>query len=219
MAPPPSSNPSTSRPSAVAAKQRETSSDDRLRVVVVEKDRERALLIVDGLMDAGDHEVHVLGDETGLARRLAELAPDVVLIDLESPNRDILEELTLASSPLDRPVAIFVDQSDDVAMRGAIEAGVSAYVVDGLKRDRIKPIVDAAITRFRMFARMRKELEATKAALAERKTIDRAKGIIIKSRGVSEDEAYALLRKAAMDQGRRVADVASALIASADLLR
>lgn len=192
---------------------------ERLKIVVVEKDRERALMIIDGLMDAGEHEVHVLGDETGLARRLADMAPDVVLIDLENPNRDFLEELTLASSPLDRPVAIFVDQSEDEAMRRAIEAGVSAYVVDGLKRERIKPIVEAAITRFRMFARMRKELEASKAALAERKTIDRAKGILIKTRNVSEDEAYALLRKTAMDQGRKVADVAEALITAAGLLR
>lgn len=193
--------------------------EDRLKIVVVEKDRDRAYMIVDGLMNAGDHEVLVFGDESGLARKLGQIEPDVVLIDLENPNRDILEELTLATSPLDRPVAIFVDRSDDDAMRRAIEAGVSAYVVDGLKGERIKPIVDAAITRFRMFAQMRRELEATRTALAERKTIDRAKGIIIKARGVSEDEAYALLRKTAMDQGRKVAEVAEALIATAGLLR
>ena len=192
---------------------------DCLNIVVVEKDRDRALLIVDGMRDTGDHNVSVLGDETGLSRRLAELAPDIVLIDLANPGRDMLEELTLATSPLERPVAIFVDRSDDETMRRAIEAGVSAYVVDGLKRERIKPILDAAIARFRLFARMRTELEATKAALAERKTIDRAKGIIIKMRGVTEEEAYAMLRKTAMDQGRKVADVAQALISSADLLR
>ncbi len=192
---------------------------DPLRIVVVEKDRERALMIVDGLQDTGDHTISVLGDGTGLARRLAEIAPDIVLIDLENPSRDMLEELTLASSPMQRPVAIFVDQSDSEAMRSAIEAGVSAYVVDGLKRERIKPVLDAAIARFRLFERMRTELEATRVALAERKTIDRAKGILIKAKGVSEEEAYAILRKAAMDQGRKVADVAQALISTADLLR
>ena len=192
---------------------------DRLRIVVIEKDRERAHLIVDGICDTGEHEVSVLGDETGLSRRLAEIAPDIVLIDLANPSRDMLEELTLASSPMERPVAIFVDRTDEDAMKSAIEAGVSAYVVDGLKRDRIKPILDAAIARFRLFARMRTELAATKAALAERKTIDRAKGILIKARGVSEEEAYALLRKAAMDQGRKVADVAEALITTAGLLK
>lgn len=192
---------------------------DRLRVVVVEKDRDRALLIVDGIQDAGDHEVLVLGDETGLARKLLNVSPDIVLIDLESPSRDMLEELTLASSPMDRPVAIFVDKSAPDDMRAAIEAGVSAYVVDGLKRDRIKPILDAAIARFHMFARMRKELEATKAALAERKTVDRAKGILIKAKGISEEEAYGILRKTAMDQGRKVGEVAAALITAAELLK
>ena len=142
-----------------------------------------------------------------------------MLIDLANPSRDMLEELTLASSPMERPVAIFVDRTDEDSMKSAIEAGVSAYVVDGLKRERIKPILDAAIARFRLFARMRTELAATKAALAERKTIDRAKGILIKARGVSEEEAYALLRKAAMDQGRKVADVAEALITTAGLLK
>jgi len=192
---------------------------DRLRIVVVERDRERAHMIVDGLQDAGDYDISVLGDETGLARRLAELGPDMVLIDLESPSRDMLEELTLATSPLERPVAIFADRSDTETMRSAIEAGVSAYVVDGLKRDRIKPVMDAAVARFRLFARMRTELEATKAALAERKTIDRAKGILIRMKGMSEEEAYELLRKTAMDQGRKVADVAQALITSAEMLR
>ena len=100
----------------------------------------------------------------------------------------------------------------------AIDAGVSAYVVDGLQKDRIKPILDAAIARFQVFTRMRKELETTKAALAERKVIDRAKGLLMKAKGLGEDEAYALLRKTAMDQGRKVADVAQSLVTTADLL-
>lgn len=144
-----------------------------LRIVVVEKDRERALMIVDGLRDAGDYEVTVVGDEAGLARRLATLVPDVVLIDLENPSRDILEELTLASAPTERPVAMFVDRSEDSVMRAAIEAGVRAYVVDGLTRERVRPVLMAAIARFHMVARLRSELAATKAALEERKTVDR----------------------------------------------
>lgn len=191
---------------------------DRFSIVVVEKDRDRALLIVDSLREAGDHDIHVISDETGLARRISERNPDVVLIDVASPSRDMLEELTLASSPLDRPVAIFVDRSDPALTKAAIEAGVSAYVVDGLRADRLKPILDAAITRFHMFQRMRRELAATKRALEERKLIDRAKGILMKARGIGEDEAYALLRKAAMDQGRKVADVAEALVTAAGLL-
>lgn len=189
-----------------------------LKIAVVEADRDRALMIVDGLRDAGEHDVTVIGDATGLARRLAELEPDLVLIDLSNPNRDALEELALASGPTERPVAVFVDQSDSVMTRAAIDAGVSAYVVDGLRKERIKPVLDAAIARFQLFARMRIELETTKAALAERKVIDRAKGLLMKARGLSEDDAYALLRKTAMDQSRKVAEVAQALVTAADLL-
>ena len=189
-----------------------------LSIIVVEKDRDRALLIVDSLRAAGDHDIHVIADETGLARKIAERNPDVVLIDVTSPSRDMLEELTLASGPMDRPVAMFVDQTDQGLTKAAIEAGVSAYVVDGLRADRLKPILDAAIARFHMFQRMRTELAATKRALEERKVIDRAKGILMKAKRLTEEDAYALLRKAAMDQGRKVADVAEALVTAAGLL-
>ncbi|MEM0922020.1 MAG: ANTAR domain-containing protein [Pseudomonadota bacterium] len=190
-----------------------------LKIAIVEEDRERALLIVDGLREAGDFDITVLGDAASLSRRLSEINPDLVLIDVADPNRDVLEALTLASGPLDRPVAMFVDRSNDQATKAAIEAGVSAYVVDGLRKQRIKPVIDAAIARFHMYSRMRTELAATKAALAERKTIDRAKGLLMQARGLSEEEAYALLRKTAMDQGRKVVEVATALVTAADLLR
>ena len=193
-------------------------SSQRLKVAVIEADRDRALMIVDSLREAGDYDVSVVGDPTGLARHLADLSPDVVLIDVSNPNRDALEELAIASSPTERPVAMFVDQSDAQTTRAAIDAGVSAYVVNGLSKERIKPVLDAAIARFQLFARMRIELETTKAALAERKVIDRAKGLLMKAKGLSEDEAYALLRKTAMDQSRKVADVAQALVTAADLL-
>lgn len=192
--------------------------NDRLSIVVVEKDPDRARLIMKSLGEAGDHDVFVLSEESGLARRISERDPDVVLVDIASPSRDMLEELTLASSPLDRPVAMFVDKSDAGLTKSAIEAGVSAYVVDGLRAERIKPVLDAAIARFHMFQQMRAELEATKRALEERKIIDRAKGLLMKSRGIGEEEAYALLRKTAMDQGRKVVDIAEALVTAAGLL-
>jgi response regulator NasT len=176
-------------------------------------------MIVDGLRDSGDYEVTVIGDVTGLARRLAALAPDVVLIDLESPDRDVLDALTMAATPADRPVAMFVDRSDDAMMRAAIEAGVSAYVVGGLSRERIRPVLTAAIARFHVVARLRSELAATKAALEERKVVDRAKGTLMKAKGIGEDEAYALLRRTAMDQGKKLVEVAAALITAAELLR
>ncbi len=192
---------------------------DRLSIIVVEKDRDRALLIVDGLAELGDHDIQVIAEETGLARRVAERNPDLVLIDLANPSRDVLEDLSIASGAMDRPVAMFVDRSDASLTRAAIEAGVSAYVVDGLRADRIKPILDAAIARFHVFQRMRVELAATKTALEERKVIDRAKGMVMRAKGIGEEQAYALIRKAAMDQGKRIADVAAALVTAADLLR
>lgn len=192
----------------------------KLRVAVVDADRDRALTIVDGLKDAFDDiDVVVIGDETGIARRVAEAAADVVLVDLASPSRDALEQIAAASGSMERPVAMFVDRSDAETTRAAIEAGVSAYVVDGLEKRRIRPIVEMAISRFHAVARLRAELAATREALAERKTIDRAKGLLMQARGLSEDEAYALLRKTAMEKGRKLADIARALIDAAELLR
>ena len=189
-----------------------------LSIAIVETDPARAALIVASLREAGEFDISVIAQITGLARQIKARNPDVVLIDIENPSRDMLEECALASGPLERPVAMFVDRSDIGMSTAAIEAGVSAYVVDGLKSQRVKPILDAAIARFRMFQRMRTELAETKRALEERKVIDRAKSMLMKARGISEDEAYALLRKAAMDQGKRIADVAQAFITAAGLL-
>jgi two-component system, response regulator / RNA-binding antiterminator len=188
-------------------------------IVVVEKDRERALLIVDGLREAGEFEIFVIGEDIGLARRIAERNPDLVLIDAGNPSRDALEDLTLATAPMQRPVAMFVDQSDAALTKAAIEAGMSAYVVDGLRSERIKPILDAAIARFHMMKKMRAELDETRRALEERKVIDRAKSILMRTRAIGEEEAYGMLRKAAMDQGKKLVDMAQALVMATDLLK
>lgn len=192
---------------------------DALTIIVVEPDRDRALQIVDALRDAGaEHAIHVVAEPSSLTRQVEKIQPDVVLIDIADPSRDMLEELALASGPDERPVAMFVDHSTEGLTALAIDAGVSAYVVDGMAPDRIKPVLDAAIMRFRKFHRLRVELDETKRALEERKLIDRAKGMIMKSRGVTEDEAYALLRSAAMSQNKRIAEVAAALVSTAGLL-
>lgn len=190
----------------------------KLTIVVVEEDRDRAVAIVDALTQSGDCEVFVIGTTIGLARKIAAHAPDVVLIDIDNPTRDMLEELTLASGPLERPVAMFVSGAAGSLARAAVEAGVSAYVVDGLTPERLKPVMDTAIARFQMVRQMRNELAQTRRALEERKVIDRAKGLLMKAKGLDEVQAYALLRKAAMDQGRRVADVAEALVTASGLL-
>ncbi|PWE32950.1 two-component system response regulator [Maritimibacter sp. 55A14] len=190
----------------------------KLTVVVVEEDRDRAIAIVDALKDTIDCDVIVIADASGLARKIAAHAPDIVLIDIDNPTRDMLEELTLASGPLERPVAMFVSGAAGGLAQAAIEAGVSAYVVDGLSPERIKPVMDTAIARFSMVRQMRTELAETRRALEERKVIDRAKGLLMKAKGIDEEAAYALLRKTAMDRGRRVADVAEALVTASGLL-
>ncbi|QHQ36854.1 ANTAR domain-containing response regulator [Algicella marina] len=190
-----------------------------LHIVVIETNRDRAGMIVEGLRQGDDIHITVISEMAGLARRLRDLKPDIVLIDLANPSRDILSELATATEPSERPVAMFVDQSDKSMMTAALEAGVSAYVVDGLKPERIRSVMETAIARFHAFSRLRAELAATKAALEERKTIDRAKGLLMKLKNIGEEEAYALLRKTAMDQGKRVADVAASLVTTAGLLR
>lgn len=192
--------------------------NSELLISIVEQDTEKAAQIVDALGVIGLTNVHIVSTRTGLAERIKALNPDVVLVDVSNPSRDTLEELTLASDPMSRPVAMFVDNDSEGLAKAAIEAGVSAYVVDGLNMNRLRPILDAAIARFNMFGRLRRELEQSKRALEERKVIDRAKGILMKARGVDEEKAYALLRRTAMNQGRKIAEVAQGLVTAADLL-
>ena len=147
------------------------------------------------------------------------LDPDVILIDLENPSRDVLEQMFQVSRAVKRPVAMFVDQSDSSTIEAAIEAGVSAYIVDGLKKERVKPIVDMTISRFRAFARLKEELEQTRTQLEERKTVDRAKGILMRLKGLDEEKAYALLRRTAMNEKKRIVDIAQSVITAAEMLK
>jgi two-component system, response regulator / RNA-binding antiterminator len=189
-----------------------------MRIAIVDESPARAVVIREGLDSFGQNEIVVLSERTGLVARIEAFAPDVVLMDLENPQRDELEELFAISRALERPVAMFVDQTDDAAMEAAINAGVSAYVVDGLRAERIRPIVDLAIKRFNAFARLRAELDEARNALAERKAIDAAKALLMKKRGLDEPTAYAQLRKAAMDTGRRIFEVADALLTADKLM-
>ncbi|WP_299297661.1 ANTAR domain-containing protein [uncultured Tateyamaria sp.] len=189
-----------------------------MKIAVIESDRARAIGIIDALKEDGWQDVVVLGDVTGLARKLAALEPDLVLIDLDNPSRDALEQVSAASDPQGRPVAMFVDRSDDEMTKAAVAAGLSAYVVGELRPERIRPVLKTAIARFQMMSQMRLELAAAKQALADRKTLDRAKGILMRAKGLGEEDAYALLRKTAMSQNRKVIDVAQALLTASDLL-
>ncbi len=189
-----------------------------MRILVVEADTEKAQHIIDALSEAGWLDVQALSKISSLENSIESFDPDIVLIDMENPDRDTLEHISMVSDTQSRTVAMFVDQSDTDLTRAAMNAGVSAYVVDGLKMNRIKPVLETAIARFQIMRQMRSELDAAKQALTDRKTIDRAKGILMRQRSMSEDAAYKLLRKAAMDQGRKVIDVAQALVTAADLL-
>lgn len=189
-----------------------------LSILVVEADGDKARQIIDALIEAGWQKVHALAQVSGLERAIRDHMPDIVLIDMANPDRDTLEHISMVSDTKARTVAMFVDQTDEDLTQAALNAGVSAYVVDGLQMNRIKPVLETAITRFQLMRKMQSELDAAKRALQDRKTLDRAKGILMRKRGVTEDEAYKLLRKTAMDQGRKVIDVAQALVTASDLL-
>ena len=190
----------------------------QLRVLIIDENRVRASIIEEGLRDAGHQDVTLIDDINGLARRIAEIAPDVVVVDLENPNRDMLEHIFSLSRVLQRPVAMFVDKSDAESTAAAIEAGVSAYVIDGLRKERVKPIMDMAISRFNAYSKLVRELAEARSALEDRKIIDQAKGILMRSRGLDESAAYNLLRKTAMNQNRRIVEVAQGLVMAAGLL-
>ena len=189
-----------------------------LTILLIDENRIRSSIIEAGLRDAGHLHVTVVHDVSGIAKRIAEIEPDVIVIDLENPNRDMLENMFQLSRVVKRPIAMFVDRSDLASIEAAVDAGVSAYVVDGLRKDRVKPILDMAISRFNAFSRMARELQEARTELENRKLVDRAKGILMKSRGLSEGEAYALLRKTAMNQNRKISDIAQSLVTAAGML-
>ncbi|MEP0235832.1 MULTISPECIES: ANTAR domain-containing protein [Stappiaceae] len=189
-----------------------------LSILVIDDNKIRASIIEQGLLDAGHDKVIVVDQMDGLLRKITTIEPDVIVIDLENPNRDQLEHIFQVTRAVQRPIAMFVDKSESGSIEAAVDAGVSAYVVDGLKKERVKPILDMAISRFRAYSRLNRELEEARTELAERKTIDRAKGIIMKSKGISEDEAYRLLRKTAMNQSRKIIEVAQGLVIASGLL-
>ncbi len=189
-----------------------------LSILVIDENHIRAAIIEAGLHEAGHERVTLVHDVTGIARRIAEIEPDVIVIDLENPNRDMLENMFQLSRAVKRPIAMFVDRSDTASIEAAVDAGVSAYIVDGLRKERVKPILEMAISRFNAFSRMARELDEARSELANRKLIDRAKGILMKSRGLSEEGAYALLRTTAMNQNRKISDIAQSLITAAVLL-
>lgn len=189
-----------------------------LTILVIDENAIRASIIEEGLNEAGHLNVRVIHEMQGVARLIETMDPDVIIIDIENPNRDMMEHMFQLTRMISRPIAMFVDRSDTAAIEAAVDAGVSAYVVDGLKKERIKPILDMAVSRFNAFSRLQRELVEARNALEERKVIERAKGILMKMRGLSEEQAFALLRQTAMNEKKKLADIAQSVVTAAGLL-
>lgn len=189
-----------------------------LAILIVDENRTRATIIEEGLREAGHERVHVVREMQGLVREIEAFAPDVIVIDLENPNRDRLEQFFQVTRSVRRPIAMFVDRTDAASMEAAIDAGVSAYVVDGLKKERVKSILDMAILRFGAYSRLERELDEARSELADRKVIERAKGLMMKMRGLSEEEAYRLMRQTAMNEKRKLVEIARSVVTAASLL-
>jgi response regulator NasT len=193
--------------------------DPSPKIVIVDESPIRAAILEEGLREAGFAGVTHISEMHNLLARIYALDPDVILIDLENPSRDVLEQMFQVSRAVRRPIAMFVDQSDTASIQASVDAGVSAYIVDGLKKERIKPILDLCISRFNAFSKLQDELERTKSALEDRKIIDRAKGILMKLKGLTEEEAYVLLRSTAMREKKKIGEIAQSIVTASELLK
>ena len=179
-------------------------------------ERARALRI--GLLEAGYNIIAVFPADLHLPDRVAQLQPDMIIIDAESDARDVLEHVVVATQGAPRPIVLFTEDHDKSSMEAAMAAGVSAYIVAGLQSERIKPVLDVALARFNVDQKLRTELSDTKLKLAERKTIDRAKGLLMERHKMTEDEAYQKLRRLAMDKNLKLSEVAQRILDVVDLL-
>ena len=190
-----------------------------LSVVLIDDNPARAEIVESGLRDAGYVLLARLDGTYDLTTRVSLLQPDVIVISIDSPGRDAIEDLRRTTEQQPRPIALFADRSDPATIAAGMEAGVSAYVVKGLTQDRVQPVVDVAVAHFNRYHSMREELERARLSLVERKTVDRAKGLLMEQKGIGEEAAYKLLRKLAMDQNKRIGEVAQDVVTYARVLK
>ncbi len=190
-----------------------------LSVVLIDDNPARAEIVESGLRDAGYVLLARLDGTYDLAARVSVLQPDVIVISIDNPGRDAIEDLRRTTEQQPRPIALFADRSDPATIAAGMEAGVSAYVVKGLTQDRVQPVVDVAVAHFNRYHTMREELERARLSLVERKTVDRAKGLLMEQKAIGEEAAYKLLRKLAMDQNKRIGEVAQDLLTYAKALK
>ncbi len=190
-----------------------------LRILLVDDNAVRAELVRTGLEADGCVVIDVAPDVTDLVRRVRAAAADVIVCDFDDASRGAIESMRALNRDEPRPVVMFVDRSDPDSIAAAMAAGVAAYVIEGLAPGRVKAVVDVAIARFTAHQALKAELHEARSALSDRKLIDRAKGLLMQSRRMTEDEAYRTLRNLAMDQGKRLADVAESVITLAKMLK
>ena len=191
---------------------------EKLKIMLVDEDPGRSIILRQALSDAGYEVISMTHRGQGLLRAVELNQPDVIIVDMASPDRDTLECMHIINENQPRPVVMFSDNDDSQVIESAVKAGVSAYIVDGFNQKRVKPILDVAIARFREFQALRSELNKTRNTLAERKIIDKAKGVIMQQRGISEEKAYRLLRDMAMQHNKKLVDIAKQVIEMANLL-
>ena len=189
-----------------------------LKVMIVDDVAERGEVLQRALAQSGYAVIAYAPSTFDLHRQVSALKPDVIIIDTDSPDRDTLENLCVMNRDAPRPVVMFTHDGDSAKIRAAVAAGVSAYVVDGMGAERVGPIIEAAVARFEQFQALRRELDDTETKLSERKVIERAKGILMRSRNLSEEDAYRTLRRQAMETNARLAEVARQVVAVSGLL-
>ncbi len=190
-----------------------------LSVLLIDDNPTRAEVVEAGLRDAGYVLLERLDGTYDLSARVGALKPDIIVVSIDSPSRDAIEDLRRTTERQPRPIALFADRSDPATIAAAMEAGVSAYVVKGLAKDRVQPVVDVAVAHFNRYHAMREELDRARLSLVERKTVDRAKGLLMEQKGIGEDAAYKLLRKLAMEQNKRIGEVAQDILTYAKALK
>lgn len=188
-----------------------------MNILIIDEDPSRTAILEEALVAAGHTQVVSIQSTVNLRERIAALAPDMVIIDLQNPDRETLEGMFQVTRTVKKPIAMFVDRSDGDMTRRSVEAGVSAYVVDGLKRERVTAVVDVAVSRFENFQKLTSERDEARTALANRKVVDKAKGLLMQHRSISESEAYSIMRNAAMQQSRKLSDIAESVITAMEL--
>lgn len=190
---------------------------EKLKILLIDESVQRSQTMQEILSQINCEIIAILKPGFDLLARVIQYQPDVIMIDIELPDRDILENLKSIQSNAPKPMIMFSQDDDGQMIRRAVEVGVSAYVVDGIQEKRLRPILDAAIATFEQYQQLRNELDDTREELQQRKTIEKAKGLLMKHRKVSEADAYKLMRKTAMDQKKKIIDIAESLISSAEL--